>query len=170
MNKELEQALSDQINAENYSAYLYLSMSTAADQMGLKGTAHWLFLQAQEEMAHGTNIYQYMLERGAAPVLGAIDKPDADFSDVGQMFKKVLEHEQYVTERINAIASLALSHHDHAAYQFMLWYVNEQVEEEASASEVLDKLRLIGDNQGLLLGLDQELGARVFVNPFPNQG
>ena len=168
MNPNLAKALSDQINAEYYSAYLYLAMSACADNMGFKGAAHWLFAQAQEEMAHGTNIYQYILERGEKLSFAEIDAPKSEFSDLLQIFEMVLEHEQEVTRRINAIATMAMQEHDHACYQFIMWYVNEQVEEESSASDVLTKLQMIGDNKGLLVGLDAELGTRIFVNPFPN--
>jgi len=167
ISKELSKALSDQINAEYYSAYLYLAMSAAADKMGLKGTANWLFVQAQEEMAHGTHMFEYVLERGAAPSFAPIDKPPESFASMYDIYKNVQAHEQTVTERINAIATVAMKESDHAAYQFMMWYVDEQVEEESSVTQILDKLRLIGDNTGLLLTLDNELAARVFVNPFP---
>jgi len=167
LSKKLLKALSDQINAEYYSAYLYLAMSAAADQMGLKGAANWMFAQSQEELAHGTRMYQYVLERGEAPAFAAIELPQAAFADINEIFKATLVHEQKVTKSINAIATLAMQESDHACYQFMMWFVNEQVEEEASASEILDKLKMIGDNKGLLLTLDNELGARVFVNPFP---
>ena len=167
ISEKLTKALSDQVNAEYYSAYLYLSMSAAADKMGFKGIASWLFVQAQEEMAHGTHMFQYILERGESPVLTAIGQPPASFADVYEIFEKVLEHEQGVTRSINAIATIAMQEPDHAGYQFMIWYVNEQVEEESSATAILDKLRFVGDNKGLLLALDNELAARVFVNPFP---
>ena len=167
LSENLTKALSEQVNAEYHSAYLYLAMSAAAEQYGLKGTANWLFVQAQEEMAHGTNIYKYILDRGAAPSFTAIQQPPASFRDANEIFEATLAHEQKVTQRINAIATLAMKESDHACYQFMMWYVNEQVEEEANATAVLDKLRLIGDNKGLLLALDTELAARVFVNPFP---
>ena len=167
LSEKLLKALSDQINAEYYSAYMYLTMSASADQMGLKGAASWLFCQAQEEMAHGTHIYQYVLERGAAPSFAAIELPPVSYKNVDEIFEAVLEHEQLVTKKINNIATIAMQESDHAAYQFMMWFVNEQVEEEASVSEILDKLRLTEENKGMLLAVDSELGARVFVNPFP---
>ncbi|MCL2488573.1 MAG: ferritin, partial [Oscillospiraceae bacterium] len=108
-----------------------------------------------------------ILERGAAPSFAAIDPPPAAFSDIHEIFDMVLSHEQKVTGRINAIATLAMREFDHAGYQFMMWYVDEQVEEESNAKDILDKLRLIGDNKGMLLTLDNEFAARVFVNPFP---
>ena len=167
LSEKLANALSDQVNAEYYSAYLYLAMSAAADQMGLKGAANWLFVQAQEEMAHGTHMYEYILERGAAPVFAAIEKPPTSFAGISEIFEEVLAHEQKVTGRINALATIAMQESDHAGYQFLMWFVNEQVEEESSATGLLDKLRLIGDNKGLLLTLDNELATRTFVNPFP---
>ena len=167
LSKNLTKILSEQINAEYYSAYIYLSMSACADELGFKGAAKWLFAQAQEEMAHGTHMYQYVLERGEKPIFSEIAAPKSDYSNLLQIFEEVLAHEQYVTKRINDIATMAMQEHDHACYQYMMWYVNEQVEEEASASDVLSKLQMIGDNKALLLGIDAELGARVFVNPFP---
>ena len=169
LNDKLLQALSNQVNAEYYSAYLYLAMSAAANQMGLAGTANWLFVQAQEEMAHGTHIYQYILERCEAPAFAAIDLPPTTYANIDDIFKMVLAHEQKVTKSINDIATLAMQASDHACYQFMMWFVNEQVEEEASVSAVLDKLKFIDGNKSMLLTLDSELGARVFVNPFPAQ-
>jgi len=167
LSEKLIKALSEQVNAEYYSAYLYLAMSATANQMGLKGAANWLFVQAQEEMAHGTHIYEYILERGVSPLFMAIEVPPTSFADVNDIFEKVLEHEQKVTQCISALATLAMQESDHAGYQFMMWFVNEQIEEESSMTEILDKLRLIGDNKGLLLTLDNELATRVFVHPFP---
>jgi len=169
LNEKLQRALSEQVNAEYYSAYLYLVMSASAEEMGLKGAARWLFAQAQEEMAHGTRIYQYILERGAIPTFAVIDQPPTAFGSIYEVFEQVLAHEQKVTGLINAIATLAMQEADHACYQFMLWFVNEQVEEEASASDIIGKLKLIGTNEAMLLSLDNELGSRVFVNPFPEQ-
>ena len=168
LSESLTKALSDQVNAEYASAYLYLSMSACADELGFKGAARWLFAQVQEEMAHGTNMYQYILERGAKPSFAEISAPKSEFTNLKQIFEMVLAHERGVTKHINAIATMAMQEHDHACYQFIMWYVNEQVEEEASASDVLSKLQMIGENTGLLLALDTELAARTFVNPFPN--
>ena len=167
ISEKLVNALNAQVNAEYYSAYLYHSMSAYMEQTALKGIANWLFVQAKEEMAHGINMYQYILDRGAAPVLSAIEQPPGSFAGVEDVFRVVLEHEQKVTGLINAIASLAMQESDHACYQFIMWYVNEQVEEEANASDIINRIELIGNDRGMLLTLDNELGARVFVNPFP---
>ena len=167
LSEKIVKALSDQVNAEYYSAYLYLTMSSAADRAGFKGTANWLFVQAQEEMAHGTHMYEYILSCDATPSFAAIELPPAAPSDINEIFKEVLAHEKKVTERINNIATIAMQEFNHACYQFIMWYVNEQVEEESGARDILDKLRHIEDNKGQLLALDNELATRVFVNPFP---
>ena len=167
MSENLATALNDQINAEIYSAYLYLSMSASAERAALKGAANWLWVQTREERAHAIHMYQYILDRGATPALSAIEAPIAGFTDLKDVFEKTLAHEQKVTARINSIATLAMKENDHACYQFIMWYVNEQVEEESNASDLLSKLELIGENKGLLLTLDQELAAGVYNNPFP---
>ena len=166
LKTSLSEVLSEQVNAEYYSAYLYLTMSAYADRAGFKGFANWFFVQAQEEMAHGTHIYQHLLERGATPVFADVKAAQNDFKSIEETFAKTVEHEQHVTELINNIASIALRENDHATYQFILWYVNEQIEEEATADELLTKIRLIGDNTASLYNLDSELATRVFTNPF----
>jgi ferritin len=162
----LAKALSEQINAEYYSAYLYLAMSAYADRVGYKGIANWLFIQAQEETAHGTHLYQHILERGAAPSLKEIKSPDASFKNMQDVFEKTLAHEQLVTGLINKIATLAQEEKDHATYNFIMWYVNEQVEEESAADEILSKIKLTQGHPGLLFDLDAKLGARTFTDPF----
>ena len=166
LSETLAKTLNEQVNEEMYSAYLYLSMSAYAEKAGLKGIANWLYVQTQEEMAHAVNMYQYILDRGATPVFKAIQSPDAVFASLKDVFEKVLAHEMKVTDRINNIATLAMKESDHACYQFIMWYVNEQVEEEANASDILSKLAMIGDDKGLLLNLDKEFAARKYNNPF----
>jgi ferritin len=162
----LIRSLNDQVNAEYYSAYLYFAMSAYADRAGYKGIANWLFVQAKEEMAHGVHIYQYLLERGAAPSFSDVKAPAASYGSVNEIFEKVLAHEQHVTELINKIASLAIKEEDHSAYNFIMWYVNEQVEEESTAGDLVAKLTNIGGNPGLLYALDAELATRQFTDPF----
>ena len=167
ISEKLAKALNDQVNAEYYSAYLYFSMSAYAEREGFKGFANWLFIQAKEEMAHGTHMFQYILDRGAAPTFPAIAPPPETFASIEDIFNKVLEHEKKVTASINNIANIAMQEQDHACYQFMLWYADEQVEEEANAGEIICKLQMIGGNKGLLLYIDAEFASRVFKNPFP---
>ena len=168
ISDSLTKALSDQVNAELYSAYLYLSMSAYAEDAGLNGIANWLYVQSREEMAHGIHMYQFILDRDAVPEFPAIDPPDTSFSGIDDVFDKVLAHERIVTAKINAIATLAMKENDHASYQFITWYVNEQVEEESTADDIIDRIKLIGEDKGKLLNLDNELAARIFANPFPN--
>jgi ferritin len=164
----LLQALNNQLNAEYYSAYLYLSMSAYAEHAGFKGISNWLFIQSREEMAHGTHIYHHILERGAVPVLADIKAPPASYNGIKEVFEKVLAHERHVSELIDRIATLALEEKDHATYQFILWYVDEQVEEEAAAEEILNRINLMAGNSALLYHLDSAFAARTFTDPFAN--
>jgi ferritin len=162
----LLKALNDQVNAEYYSAYLYLSMSAYAEHAGFKGIANWLFIQAREESAHANHLYRHILERGGLPVLGDIKGVPTSYESIKEVFEKTLAHERGVTEKINKIATLALEEKDHATYQFILWYVNEQVEEEATAEEILTRVNRIAGNTAPLYHLDAELAARTFTDPF----
>ncbi len=167
LSKNLTALMSAQVTEEYGSAYLYLAMSAYADRLGFPGFANWFHVQAQEELAHGTHLFEHILERGEKPELGALAAPKSDFTSLLDAFEQTLKHEQYITGRINKLASAALQEQDHASYQFLQWYVTEQIEEEANAELLLQKVRHIGDNAGLLYALDQQLATRVFVNPFP---
>ena len=167
LKKSLEKALNEQINAEMHSAYLYLSMSAHFLSEGLAGYANWMRIQYQEELAHGTHIFDYVCERGGKVQLTPIGEVEVDFSGIEDVFQKVLAHEQKVTALINDLMDIAIKESDHATRSFMQWYVDEQVEEEANAEQILYNLNLIkGEGQGLLM-MDRELQARVFVDPFP---
>ncbi len=165
IEKKMEAAFNDQINKEYYSEYLYLAMKTAFAQMNLPGLVNWFDIQVKEERAHAEGMYNYVLERGGNVELFAIDKPEVKGSTPLEIFKHVLEHEQYVTSRINAVYDVAEEVKDRAAMLFLNWYVKEQVEEESSVGDVLAKLELIGDDKQGLFALDKELGARVFNPP-----
>jgi ferritin len=166
INDSLVKALSEQVNAEFYSSYLYLDMSAYADRAGYKGIANWFFIQAQEEMAHAVHIYRHILERGASPAFSDIKAPKNAWASIKETFEKTLAHERHVSGLINKIASLAQEEKDHATYNFIMWYVNEQIEEEASAEEILAKINLTGSHPGLLFNLDAALGARTYSDPF----
>jgi ferritin len=166
LKNPISKSLSDQVNAEYYSAYLYLAMSAYTNRGGYKGISNWLSIQAQEELAHAVHLYEYILERGDTPAFQEIKAPPAAFGSIKEVFEQVLSHERMITERINKIASLALEEGDHATYKFIQWYIEEQVEEEASAEELLAKITVIGNHPGPLLNLDNQLAARVFNNPF----
>lgn len=170
LKESVLKALSDQVNAEFYSAYLYFGMSAYADRLGYRGVANWLYVQSREEMAHAVHIYRHILERGESPALGDIKAPPASFGSIKEVFEKVLAHERYVSDLINKIASIAMGEQDHATYNFLAWYVSEQVEEEANAEELLSKVKLADNNTGAMYNLDASLAARKFVDPFPQTG
>ena len=165
MNKELSQAMSDQINKEYYSAFLYMAMSDWFNGKGLSGSANWTYIQYQEELAHAQNLFHYMQFRDEPVSFKAIADPSGSWQSPLDVFKHVLAHEKLVTESINTLATTAMKSNDHAAYIFLQWYVSEQVEEEASAKDIISRLELAGDNTNALLMIDDQLGARTFTPP-----
>ena len=165
LDKKLEAAFNDQINKELYSEYLYLGMKAIFADMNLPGFVNWFDVQVQEERAHAMGMFDYVHERNAQVTLAAIDKPEIKGSTPLEIFEQVLEHEEYVTSRINALMDVAEEVRDRAALSFLDWYLKEQVEEKANVGGVLATLRLIGDDKKALLLLDKDLGARTFVAP-----
>jgi ferritin len=165
LSKKVEEAINRQINAELYSAYLYLSMSAFFKNQNLNGFANWMRIQAMEESAHALKFYDYILERGGNVNLAAIAKPDAKWKNIIEVFEATLKHEQHVTLLINNLVDVAMKEKDNASLNLLQWFVNEQVEEEANVDEILQQLKLIkAEGQGLLL-IDRELKTRVFVDP-----
>jgi ferritin len=163
LNKKVCNALNNQLNKEMYSANLYLSMSSYAGSIGLKGSANWFMVQYQEEMVHAMKFFNFINSRGEHTELGALAAPPTEFKGLLDMFELTLTHELSITSSIYELVDLALAERDHATHIFLQWYVTEQVEEEENDRDIIGKLKLIGDNgQGLLM-LDAELGARVFV-------
>lgn len=165
ISAKMAKAFNDQINAEFYSAYLYLAMSCQADDLQLKGVANWFYIQYQEEIAHGMGLLNYLQERGGRVILGAIEAPRTEWPDVVAMYEQTCEHEAHVTSLINNLKSLAEDEKDYAASHFLNWYVKEQVEEEATAAELLGEFKMAKDNPSATLLLTRELGARVFNAP-----
>jgi ferritin len=166
LNKEVESALNNQVNAELYSSYLYLSMSADLDGKNLPGFAQWMRIQAQEELYHAIKIYDYVLERGGTVSLGGIEGPQTKWKNPLEIFKAAYNHETKVTGMINKIVDLAIKEKDHATNNFLQWFVKEQVEEEASADEIVQKLKLTGTGSGLYM-LDKEIGTRPPLFTFP---
>lgn len=165
LSKSMEKALNGQINAEMYSSYLYLAMAAYFEDVGLGGFAKWMEGQAQEELFHAMKFYAYVNERGGRVKLAAIDEPPSKWKTPLSCFENVLEHEQKVTGLINDLVNLAIDEKDHATNNFLQWFVAEQVEEEDTASGILDKLKLMGEAAGGMFMIDQELGQRVFTPP-----
>lgn len=163
--EKMEKAINAQINAEFYSAFLYLSMAAQCQTLRFKGLSNWFTIQYQEEVAHAMGFLNYLTERGGTVLLTAIDGPQTEWKGPVDMFETTCSHEAKVTAMINNLSSLAMETKDFAALQFFGWYVKEQVEEEATADEILGQLRMSEDNPSAMLMLDRELGARVFVAP-----
>ncbi len=159
--QKMEQALNKQINAELYSGYLYLAMSAHFESTNLPGFANWMRVQAQEELEHALKMYAYVNEREGRVILDAIEAPPSEWDSPLAVFQAVYEHEQKVTGLINDLVSLAVDEKDHATQIFLQWFVTEQIEEEASASAVVEKLKLVGDAPQGLFMMDRELGART---------
>jgi ferritin len=159
--KKIEDAINNQVNAELYSAYLYLSMSSYFQNKGLKGFAHWMEIQAAEEFGHARKFYNYLFDRGGRALLKPIEGPPTDWKSPEGVFEEAYGHEQKVTALINDLVNLAISEKDHASNNMLQWFVAEQVEEESSALTVLDELKLIGNDGNGLLMKDRELGQRI---------
>ena len=160
----METAFNEQIKWEFYSAYLYLSMQSYFQDLGLPGFANWMNVQYQEESFHAMKMYNYVLECGDKVQLQAIDAPPHAWKSPLDCFQFALEHEKVVTKRINDLATLAQKENDHASFIFLQWFVTEQVEELASFSDAVAKVKLVGDGGGLFM-LDRDLAARVFTPP-----
>jgi len=165
LDKKMEKALNKQINAELYSAYLYLAMAADFADKGLAGGQNWMTVQYQEEVAHAMKLYDCVIERGGRVTLAAIAAPQVDWESAEDVFADALKHERKVTAMIDKLVDLAIELRDHATNQFLQWFVAEQVEEEANAQEQVDKVGLAGESAAGLYVLDKEWGARVFNPP-----
>lgn len=154
-------ALNQHMNEEFYSYYLYLAMSAHFDRLTLKGISNWLACQAQEEMFHAMKFYNFILERGGSIELKQINATPTSWKSPLEAFENVFEHECFITECINKLVDLSIAERDHATNAFLQWFVNEQVEEEASADEALQKFKLVDGNPSGLFMLDAEMATRV---------
>lgn len=160
MNSKVEQALNEQIHAEFFSFYLYLSVSSYFTAQHLDGFAHWMRIQAQEELAHAMKLFDHVNERGGAVNLLALDAPQVSWESPSTAVEAVLKHEQHISARINKIVDLATSENDHATTVMMHWYVNEQVEEEATADTLFHQVKMVESSPHGLLMIDRELSGR----------
>jgi ferritin len=165
MNTKIQDAFNGQINAEIYSSYLYLSMSAYFESQNLAGMATWMRIQAQEELTHAMKFFGFVNEREGRVLLTQVEGPETEWTSPLDVFENALAHEQKVTGLINNLVDLSLAEKDHASNIFLQWFVTEQVEEEATASSIVDKLKLIGDNPVALYMLDGELGQRTAPAP-----
>jgi len=165
ISKKMEKALNEQLNAELYSSYLYLSMSAYFQSLNLEGFANWMRVQAQEEHMHAMKFYDFLVERGGRITLSQIAGPPTEWKSPSDVFESTYSHEQKVTGLIGDLVDLAAKEKDHATSIFLQWFVSEQVEEEASASGVVEKLKLMADAPGAIFMFDRELGQRTFTPP-----
>ena len=162
MNQNIQQAINDQIREELYSGYLYMAMSAYAASKGLKGLQNWMHVQALEERDHAIGLHNFLLDRGGKVVLQALEAPPSQFGGPLQIFEEGLKHEQHTTRKIHELYELAVAEKDYAFQSFLKWYIDEQVEEEATASEMIDKVKLVGEAGPGMLALDKELTMRAY--------
>ncbi len=165
ITQKLQEAFNEQINKELYSEYLYFSMAAWFDAENLPGFANFFKIQVQEERFHVMKMYEFINERGGKVLLKEIDKPQVEFASALQIFELAYKHEQFVSKLINELMDLAIEEKDHASQSFLTWFIDEQVEEEASMDAVVGKLKMLGGNGHGMLMIDNELGARVFTPP-----
>ena len=167
LSKNLHDAINAQINAELWSAYLYLAMSLDAEAKGYKGVANWFYVQFQEEQAHARIFMNYLNSRDAKVTLLPIEEVPATWNSVLDMFKQTLEHEKKVTSLINNLAFIANEDRDFASINRLNWFIDEQVEEEESARDMIATVEAVEDNKYGMYMLDKELATRVYNVPSP---
>ncbi len=158
IGKKIAEELNKQVNREFYSAYFYLSMSAYSDFLGLKGFANWFIMKNQEETQHAMKIYKYILDQGAQMKLLPVEQPPSIFDSPLAMFENTLIHEQTVTQQFNELVDLAAAKKDHATHIFLQWFITEQIEEEATVSEIIHKIKLVGGKGDGLFMIDNQLG------------
>ena len=165
ISQKLQDALNDQINKEMYSEYYYLSMASYFNSIGLNGFENFFLIQVEEERFHSMKMYNFLNEKGGRVILKAINEPATEFKSTLEVFQLAYDHEKFVSKCINELMDVAIEVKDHATKSFLNWFVDEQVEEEATMDSILNKLKLInGDGMGLLM-LDKELSIRTFTPP-----
>ena len=170
LNKKVEEALNAQINAEMWSAYLYLSMSAWCAADGKPGMANWYEVQFQEEQDHAKILFNYVISRAGKVELKAIDEVPTQWNKLLDVLENTLAHEQKVTSLINNLYAIAEEEKDYATASMLKWFIDEQVEEEETAQGIIDNLKMIKDNGYGLYMLDEELGARTYSQASPLAG
>ena len=163
LTKKLQDALNEQINKEFFAEYLYLSMSAYLESIEMEGFANYFNVQAQEEHFHAMKMFNFVHDKGGRVILKSLKEPKSEYNSVVNVIEESLKHERYVTKSINELMDVAIKENDHSVKSFLEWYVDEQVEEEATISRLLAKLKLIkGEGFGLLT-LDSQLGTRKYT-------
>ena len=167
LTKKIQDALNAQINAELASSYIYLAMAAYFEDNDLPGFAHWMTIQVQEELFHVQKFYHYVFERDGRVELTAIEGPPKEWESPLAAFEAAYKHEQYISGRIHELVALARAENDPPTENFLQWFVAEQVEEEASVTEIVDQLNLAGEKGNGMFMIDKELSTRVFTPPAP---
>ena len=173
LSKKIVDRINLQINREMFSAYLYMAMSAKLSDDGYKGIATWMMTQYHEEMFHAMKFFAYLQSHGALPVIDKIDAPVVKAKTVKEIFEATLEHEKFVTASIRELLEMALAEKDYATENLLRWYVDEQVEEEQNAIDILQNLEMIGEGKQGLFMINVELGKRTptipldYTAPFP---
>ncbi len=167
MNTRVEKALNEQIHAEFFSFYLYLSVSAYFKTIHLDGFANWMGVQAQEELGHAMKLFDFLIERGGQVHLMALDAPERSWPSPSAAFEAVLDHEKYITDRINSLVNVSTEEKDHATTVMLHWYVAEQVEEVATADTLANQVKMVEDSSHGLLMLDRELAGRTLTSAEP---
>lgn len=165
LSEKIEQALNKQINAEMWSAYLYLSMSAYCSSIGREGMANWFQVQFREEQDHARILFNYVLQRGGRVKLDAIAAVPTEWKSVLDVFESTLHHEEKVTAMINELVALSTEENDYATQSMLRWFIDEQVEEEENARQIIDNVRFLEGNSYGLYMFDKELGARTYTQP-----
>ncbi|MEA1918931.1 MAG: ferritin [Campylobacterota bacterium] len=160
ISKPIVEKLNKQLKKEFHSAYLYLGMSAWCQEHGYSGSANWFNLQFEEEQMHAKKIYQYILDQGGHIELLDIKAVKTNYTSLQSCFETSLAHEQSMTEAFNDLCDIAIKEKDHASYSFLQWFVNEQIEEEATVSDVISKLKMVGDGNGIFM-IDNQLASRT---------
>lgn len=164
ISQKMQDAINTQIKNEFDNAFLYLSITSWFEENDLKGFAQWNFVQYQEEQTHGIKFYNYIIERQGKATISQIEKPKNDWKSPLDVFEDILAREQETTKAIYSLYKTAQEENDYTSLGFLKWYLDEQVEEENNATEILNKLKMIGDSKSALVLLDAELGRRVFTD------
>ncbi len=163
MKGALGQALNDQIKEELFSAYTYMAMEVYAESINLPGFANWFYIQSKEEMEHANGMHKYLISRDAKVEYQAIAKPPVDFKSALHLFEETLTHEKYISKKVNGLYELAIKEKDYAMQSFLRWYIDEQVEEEAQVKEIIEKIKLAGEEAQALYMIDRELANRQYI-------
>lgn len=163
LTKKLQDALNEQINIEFFAEYFYLSMSAYLESIEMEGFANYFNVQAQEEHFHAMKMFNFVHDKGGRVILKSLKEPKSEFTSVINVIEESLKHEKYVTKCINELMDVAIKENDHSVRSFLQWYVDEQVEEEATISKLLAKLKLINGEGFGILTLDNQLGMRKYT-------